>query len=121
MTDVLGAVRAHVTTHFAGRGSTAEPVGASVTFLGADPIEVLRFGPTDGDVYHYVSQGCSRYPMADPMDMMADGVSGLRAEAVLALRGQLCPRAVLTDQRIIDAAEGILDGLFIMQARRRQR
>ena len=48
MTDVLSAVRARLTTHFAERGSTAEPVGASVTFLGADPIEVLRYGPTDG-------------------------------------------------------------------------
>lgn len=91
MTDVLAAVKAHVTAYFAGRGSTAEPVGASVTFLGADPIEVLRYGPTDSDVYHYASQGCSRYPMADPTDMMADGISGPRAEAVLSLRGPTPP------------------------------
>nr|WP_155906970.1 MULTISPECIES: suppressor of fused domain protein [unclassified Mycolicibacterium] len=74
-------------TYFAGRGSTADPVGASVTFLGADPIEVLRYGPTDDNVYHYASLGCSRHPMTDPMDMVADGISGPRAEAVLSLRG----------------------------------
>ena len=87
MTDVLAAVRDRLATYFAGRGSTAEPVGASVTFLGADPIEVLRYGPTEGDVYHYASLGCSRHPMTDPMDMVADGVRGPRAEAVLSLRG----------------------------------
>ncbi|OKH79687.1 hypothetical protein EB75_23950 [Mycobacterium sp. ST-F2] len=111
MTDVLGAVRAHVTTHFAGRGSTAEPVGASVTFLGADPIEVLRFGPTDGDVYHYVSQGCSRYPMADPMDMMADGVSGPRAEAVLSLRGPT-PTGLARSIAILASAPAV-EGLIL--------
>ncbi|MDR3665183.1 MAG: suppressor of fused domain protein [Mycobacterium sp.] len=87
MVDVLGAVRAQLTEYFAEHGSTGEPVGASVTFLGADTIEVLRYGPAADGVYHYASQGCSRYPMMDPLAMVADTVSGPRAEAVLSLRG----------------------------------
>ena len=42
---ILDQVRAHLRGHFAG----AEPDSASVTFLGAEPIEVLRFArPTVG-------------------------------------------------------------------------
>ena len=111
MTDVLGAVRARLTTHFAGRGSSAEPVGASVTFLGADPIEVLRYGPTDGDVYHYASLGCSRYPMTDPMDMVADGISGPRAEAVLSLRGPT-PTALARSIAVLASAPAV-EGLIL--------
>ncbi|MBN9634038.1 MAG: suppressor of fused domain protein, partial [Actinobacteria bacterium] len=111
MTDVLGAVRAHVAAYFAGRGSAAVPVGASVTFLGADPVEVLRFGPTDGDVYHYVSLGCSRYPMADPTDMLADGISGPRAEAVLSLRGPT-PQGLARSIAILASAPTV-EGLIL--------
>jgi hypothetical protein len=85
--EIIGTVRAYLTTYFAEAGATGEPVSASVTFLGADPITVLRFGPTGDGVYHYVSLGCSRNPMMDPMDMVADPVSGPRAEAVVSLRG----------------------------------
>jgi len=87
MPDVTAAVRAHLTQTFTGRGITAEPVAASVTFLGAEAIDVLRFGPAADEVYHYVSVGCSRNPMIDPMAMVADTDSGPRAEVVVSLRG----------------------------------
>ena len=45
--DVLAAVRAHLREHFARAGITAEPDEASVTFLGTERIDVLRFGPDD--------------------------------------------------------------------------
>lgn len=55
MSQALEPVRAHVRAHFGGH----EPDSASVTFLGTETIEVLRFRTADGLV-HYVSLGCSR-------------------------------------------------------------
>ena len=46
---------------------------ASVTFLGVEPIDVLRVRPDvrlgPSGVDHYVSLGCSRHPMVDPTDV----------------------------------------------------
>ena len=87
MTDILAEVRARLHDHFTAAGVTGEPVAATVTFLGADPMEVLRYGADTDGVYHYVSLGCSRYPMVDPLEFHADTSSGPRAEVVVALRG----------------------------------
>ena len=57
MIDVLAAVRAHLREHFARAGITEEPDEASVTFLGAERIDVLRFGPDYRGVSSYVSLG----------------------------------------------------------------
>ena len=87
MTDVLSDVRAGLREHFARTGIRDEPAAASVTFLGAETIEVLRFGPSVSGVYHYVSLGCSRHPMLDPTSMVIDSASGPRAEVVVTQRG----------------------------------
>lgn len=59
---------------------------ASVSFLGADPIEVLRFGPEPDGVMRYATLGMSRTPMTDPgAGVVAD--TGPRAELVLSVRG----------------------------------
>ncbi|HWL37420.1 MAG TPA: suppressor of fused domain protein [Frankiaceae bacterium] len=57
---------------------------AGVTFLGAEPVEVLRF--SHGDLTTYVTLGMSRAPLPDPS---ADVVKteGPRAELTLTLRG----------------------------------
>lgn len=81
MSQALEPVRAHVRAHFCGD----EPDSASVTFLGTETIEVLRFRTADGLV-HYVSLGCSRHPMTEPTAEIADTVRGPRAEIVLRLR-----------------------------------
>ena len=81
MTDVLTEVRARLDEHF-----TAEPISASVTFLGAEAIDVLRYGPAGDGVHRYVSLGCSRHPMVDPTQMLADPTTGPRAEVVVAAR-----------------------------------
>jgi hypothetical protein len=86
VTKPLAAVRAHLRSHFAGAGADSEPDTASVTFLGAEPIEVLRFSSGVDGVVHYVSVGCSRHPMTDPADIEADPLRGPRAEVVLRLR-----------------------------------
>ncbi len=80
MTQPLDRVRAHLDTHF----DHAEPAVASVTFLGAEAIDVLRYRVNE--TVHYVSLGCSRHPMVDPTAAVADPELGPRAEVVLALR-----------------------------------
>jgi hypothetical protein len=85
--DVLAEVRAHLRDYFAGLGLVGEPVSASVTFLGAESIDILRFGPDRDGVYHYASLGCSRHPMIEPTEFLADPHQGPRAEVMLSLKG----------------------------------
>jgi hypothetical protein len=80
VTQPLDRVRAHLDAHF---GSAAPDV-ASVTFLGAEPIDVLRYRADDA--VSYVSLGCSRHPMVDPAAVVVDPELGPRAEVVLRLR-----------------------------------
>lgn len=81
--SVVSSVRAHLTAQMGG----PVPTAASVTFLGVEPLDVLRFAPDEGGVVHYVTLGCSRHPMGDPGEVVADPTRGPRAELVLALRG----------------------------------
>ncbi|MFG3050479.1 suppressor of fused domain protein [Kitasatospora sp. NPDC048239] len=81
-TAVLAAVEARLLTTF------GEPGGrAAVTFLGADRIEVLRFGPDADGLVRYATLGMSAAPMADPTAPVADQVRGPRAELLLTVRG----------------------------------
>jgi hypothetical protein len=109
--DVPAAVRAHLREHFARTGLTAEPVEASVTFLGTERIDVLRFGPDGGGVNHYVSVGCSRHPMFDPTEMVTDALHGPRAEAVVALSGPT-PKGLARSLAILAAAPAV-EGLIL--------
>lgn len=86
MTEDLDRVRKHVLDHFAAAGISTEHGVARVTFVGAEPIEVLRFGPGTDRKMHYVSVGCARHPMGDPSQILADPLHGPRAEIVLRLR-----------------------------------
>jgi hypothetical protein len=110
--DVLAEVRAHLREHFARAGITDEPDAASVTFLGTEKIDVLRFGP-DGsqDVVHYVSLGCSRHPMFDPAEMVTDALHGPRAEVVVGLRGP--PPTGLARSIAVLAAAPAVEGLML--------
>jgi hypothetical protein len=103
----LDQVRAHVRGHFAG----LEPDSASVTFLGTEPIEVLRFRKADGLV-HYVSLGCSRHPMTDPTQILADPQLGPRAEVVLPLRDP-GPATGIARTLAVLAASPAVDGLVL--------
>jgi hypothetical protein len=111
VTEVLDDVRAHLRAHFARAGIISEPDAASVTFLGTDRIDLLRFGPDDGGVSHYVSLGCSRYPMTDPADVAADPVLGPRAEVMVALRGPSL--AGLARSVAVLAAAPAVEGLIL--------
>ncbi|NJQ07981.1 suppressor of fused domain protein [Streptomyces lonarensis] len=60
---------------------------ASVTFLGTDRIEVLRFvGGAPRPQVRYATLGMSDAPMADPTAVLADPDRGPRAELLLTLR-----------------------------------
>ncbi|BCI54561.1 hypothetical protein NIIDNTM18_38390 [Mycolicibacterium litorale] len=111
MTDVLTVVRAQLGEHFRRAGITAEPVAASVTFLGTERIEVLRFGPDPDGVAHYVSLGCSRHPMFDPTELVTDPVHGPRAEVVVSLRGST-PKGLARSLAVVAAAPAV-EGLVL--------
>lgn len=112
MTLTLTRVRAHLRSHFARAGIDAEPGAASVTFLGTEPVEVLRFGPGPDGAVHYVSLGCSRRPMVDPADMVADPIRGPRAEVVLSLRNT-GPTSGLARAMAVLAATPAVDGVVL--------
>jgi hypothetical protein len=112
VTPVLDKVRAHLRAQLAEAGIDAEPDIASVTFLGAEPIEVLRFRPGADGVVHYVSLGCSRHPMVDPADAIADPVRGPRTEVVLRLRDP-GPVSGLARSLAVVAATPAVDGVVL--------
>lgn len=111
MNDVLAQVRTHLIAHFGRMGITAEFDEASVTFLGADPIAVMRFATPDSAAVQYVSLGCSRNPMGDPADLIADTVRGPRAEVVVALRGP-SPTGLARSIAVVAAAPAV-EGLIL--------
>ena len=111
MIDVLAKVRSHLAEHFARAGITAEPDEASVTFLGTERIDLLRYGPDDDSVNHYVSVGCSRNPMFDPAEMVTDALHGPRAEIAVALKGP-SPAGLARSVAIVAAAPAV-EGLIL--------
>lgn len=112
MTQVLDLVRAHLRGHFAALGIDDEPDSASVTFLGVERIEVLRFGPDRNGIIHYVSLGCARHPMGDPMQIAADPLHGPRAEVVVSLRDS-APTPGFARAVAILAATPAVDGVVL--------
>jgi hypothetical protein len=79
--NVLDAVEAAFRQHF-----EVVPSRASVSFLGVEPIEILRY--LDGERDHYLSLGMSRRPMADPAAMVVEDEAGPRAELLLTATGR---------------------------------
>jgi hypothetical protein len=70
VTDVAAGVRAHLRAHFARAGIPMEPDVATVTFVGVSPIDVLRFGPDQRGVIHYVSVGGWRDSAGAPTEVV---------------------------------------------------
>ncbi len=107
--DVLPAVRSHLTDRIGG----PEPSAASVTFLGLEPVEVLRFEGDRADPVRYVTLGCSRHPMSDPGDLVADPVRGPRAELVLTVRGGLGAASGVHKTLAVLAAAPAVEGVVL--------
>ncbi|GAB16946.1 hypothetical protein GOEFS_017_00620 [Gordonia effusa NBRC 100432] len=102
-----------VTKHLAGLGDAA-PQRASVTFLGVEPIDVLRIAiDTDGGPQLvYATVGCSRHPMGDPTDLHADPVRGPRAEIVVRM-APTSPLPGLHKRLATVAAAPAVEGLIL--------
>lgn len=101
---VLDAVEAGWTAAYgpdSGRGS--------VSFVGTERIDVLRFDGADGLV-RYATLGMSRHPMGDPGALLAHPVAGPRAELVLTLRGR--HDAVLRTLAVLASAPAV-EGLVL--------
>jgi hypothetical protein len=111
--DVLAEVRGHLRAHFDGQRDDREPDSASVTFLGVERIEVLRFGPDAGGRLHHVSLGCARHPMADPAALAVDSLRGPRAEVVITLRDS-APTPGLARTVAVLAATPAVDGVVLV-------
>lgn len=106
MSDPLAAAGQHLRGHFAG----PEPDVASVTFLGVERMDVLRFALDD--LYCYVSLGCSRHPMTEASAALADPVRGPRAEVVMNLRAGV-PTPGLARSLAVIAATPAVDGIVL--------
>ncbi|MDZ7886038.1 MAG: suppressor of fused domain protein [Mycobacterium sp.] len=111
MVDVPAEVRNRLRAHFTAAGVLGEPAEASITFLGADRISVLRYGPDGGGVNHFVSVGCSRYPMVDPTNFVTDTEHGPRAEVVVSLRPP-SPAGLARSMAVLAAAPSV-EGLVL--------
>ncbi|GAA4477452.1 suppressor of fused domain protein [Rhodococcus olei] len=107
--DVLPSVRAHLVEHIGG----PQPSAASVTFLGLEPLEVLRFEAGRDGLVRYVTLGCSRRPMGDPSDLVADPVRGPRAELVLTVRGGLGVASGVHKSLAVLAAAPAVEGVVL--------
>ena len=108
MIQPLVRVRAHLDAHF---GRT-DPDVASVTFLGTESLDVLRYHLHEDGVVHYVSLGCSRHPMVDPAEILVDQLRGPRAEVVLRLRDPGPATGIARSLAILAAAPAV-DGVVL--------
>lgn len=110
--EIVRRVLAHLAGYFAALGA-GEPDSASVTFLGSEPYELLRYGPDDGGMTHFVSVGAARYPMTDPAEMLASESLGPRAEVLISLRGSIFPG--LARSLAVLAASPAVEGLMLTE------
>ena len=102
--DVLSAVEGHLEQAF---GPSSGRAG--VSFVGADRVEVLRFGPDGSGLVRYATLGMSRTPMADPTaDVIPD--DGPRAELVLSVQGG--QDSVLRTLAVLGAAP-VVEGVVV--------
>ncbi|MEV7414168.1 suppressor of fused domain protein [Streptomyces sp. NPDC089919] len=106
MAEVLALVEARLRT------ALGEPdARASITFVGTDRIEVLRF--TEGDLVRYATLGMSAHPMADPTEVVADPLRGPRAELVLSVRAGLADTDKLLRPLAVLGASPQVEGLVV--------
>ena len=111
----LDEVRAYLIAHFTAAGITDDPETASVTFVGMDPIEVMRFGPGADGVVHYVSVGGSRHREDTPAEVVVTlrgasvGAGWARSVAVLAAAPAV-EGLVPTEDALIDLGQPLWRG-----------
>ncbi len=98
--DALSAVYDALCAHFGQR-----PGRASVSFLGVDPIDVLRFEPIPGELA-YLTLGTSRHPMtsAAAQNLTTDGP---RAELMLHTRSGVDTSQIWRRLAVLGAAPAV--------------
>ncbi len=101
---VLEAVDAALMEHFG-----AVPQRASVSFLGVEPIEVLRFEPIPGE-RAFLSLGMARQPMTGA-DQAVHETDGPRAELMLHVRDPLDQDADVWRRLAVLAAAPVVEGV----------
>lgn len=101
--DLLQLVEAAYRQHF-----EMVPARASVSFLGVDPIEVLRY--PDGEIDHYLTLGMARFPMGDPGEAMIATASAPRAELMLSAAGR--PEFVWRALAVLAAAPAVEGAVY---------
>ena len=91
-----------------------QPQGrAAVTFVGAQPVEILRFGPDRDDVVHYATLGMSTGPMLDPVDPAPNPAGGPRAELILTIRGRSAAIDTVARRLAVLAMTPFIEGVVI--------
>lgn len=90
----------------------SEPQRACVTFLGVEPIDVLRFARKNDVVFATV--GCSRHPMHDPSDFAPDPQRGPRAEVTVTMRATTGLQGLHKSLATLAAAPSI-EGLILAE------
>ncbi|MFI8994557.1 suppressor of fused domain protein [Streptomyces sp. NPDC053542] len=106
MSDVLELVEARLLMALGNPDARA-----SVTFLGTDRIEVLRYA--DGELVRYVTLGMSANPMTDPSEVLADPLRGPRAELVLTVRNGRADTDKVLKALAVLAASPQVEGVIV--------
>jgi Suppressor of fused protein (SUFU) len=101
--DILQLVEAAYRQHF-----EVVPARASVSFLGLDPIEILRY--PDGHIDHYLSLGMSRHAMSDPSGVVIETESAPRAELLLSAAGR--PEPLWRNLAVLAAAPAVEGAVY---------
>lgn len=104
MAALLALVEAAFDEHFGQRAARA-----SISFVGVEPIDVLRYEPIPGETA-YLSLGMSRRPMTSADESVAD-VSGPRAELMLHLHDATTGTAEAWRSLAILAAAPAVEGV----------
>jgi hypothetical protein len=91
-----------------------QPARASVSFVGVEPIEVLRF-EVSPDLRTYVSLGMSRHPMTGAQEQVRQS-SGPRAELVLEIRDPADAFRDVWRQLAVLAAAPAVEGVVYREA-----
>ncbi|GAA4398693.1 suppressor of fused domain protein [Tsukamurella soli] len=114
--STVDRVREYLVAHQAARGFET-PVSASVTFLGVEAVEVMRWAgvPAGRPTVVFASVGCSRHAMTDPMDLTPSD-DGPRAEILLELEPRSPDQAALVGAHrsvALLAASPAVEGLVL--------
>lgn len=108
--QVIAAVEAALLQRFG-----PDPARASVSFVGVERIEVLRW--RHGDVAQLSTLGASRHPMSDPTAVHADPTAGPRAEILVRVRDRVRSGPSLSDGMVrslaILAATPSVEGIVL--------